>query len=360
MLFSSDNIAACAPEIMAAMAEANAGAARPYGADPATGRLEALVTEVFEKPAKVFLVSTGTSANALALACLCPPWATVYCHQKAHVEEDECGAPEFYTGGAKLTLLRGEAAKIAPDALADALRFTARAGVHNVQKGALSLTQATELGAAYTPDEVAALAGMAKAAGVPVHMDGTRFANALARLGCAPADLTWRAGVDALCLGATKNGAICAEAVILFEGGAAHDRAWEFELRRKRGGHLWSKMRFMSAQMEAYLTDGLWLRLAGRANAMADRLAAGLRAIPGVEIAAPMGANMMFPRFPRRGHRALQDAGALYYLWPGDQSLDGPDDEPLQCRLVCSWATTEAEVDAFVATLSGALAAKAA
>lgn len=356
MLFSSDNIAACAPEMFEAMARANHGAARPYGNDEATGRLQGIVAEVFERSAKVYLVSTGTAANALALACLCPPWATVYCHRNAHVEEDECGAPEFYTGGAKLTLLEGAHAKIAPGALADALRFTARAGVHNVQKGALSLTQATEAGAAYTVDEVAELAAMAHAEGVPVHMDGTRFANAVARLGCSPADLTWRAGVDVLCLGATKNGALAAEAVILFDDA----KAWEFELRRKRGGHLWSKMRYMSAQMEAYLTDGLWLRLAGHANAMADRLAGALRAIPGVVIDAPLGANMMFPRFARRGHRALTEAGALYYLWPGDQSLEGPGDEPLQCRLVCSWATTPEQVDAFAATLRAALAAEAA
>ena len=356
MLFSSDNIAACAPEMFEAMARANHGAAKPYGNDDGTARVQALVSAVFERPAKVYLVATGTAANALALACLCPPWATVYCHRNAHVEEDECGAPEFYTGGAKLTLLGGAHARIAPDALADALRFTARAGVHNVQKGALSLTQATEAGAAYTVEQVTRLAEMAHAAGVPVHMDGTRFANAVARLGCSPADLTWRAGVDVLCLGATKNGALAAEAVILFD----ESKAWEFELRRKRAGHLWSKMRYMSAQMEAYLSDGLWLRLAGHANAMADRLAEGLRAIPGVMIDAPLGANMMFPRFPRRGHRALIAAGALYYLWPGDQSLEGPDDEALQCRLVCSWATTTEQVDAFTDTLRAALAAQAA
>jgi len=352
MLFSSDNIAACAPEIFAAIAAVNDGAARPYGNDDVTTRLAAQVSDVFERKAKVYLVATGTAANALALACLCPPWATVYCHRNAHVEEDECGAPEFYTGGAKLTLLDGAHARIAPDALRDALRFTARAGVHNVQRGALSLTQATEAGAAYSVDEVGELAEIAHAAGCPVHMDGTRFANALARLGCSPADLTWRAGVDVLCLGATKNGALAAEAVVLFD----EAKAWEFELRRKRGGHLWSKMRFMAAQMEAYLADGLWLRLAGHANAMADRLAEGLRGIPGVAIPAPVQANMMFPRFARRGHRALMQAGALYYLWPGDQTLEGDGDAPLSCRLVCSWATTEAQVDAFLTTLRGALA----
>lgn len=351
MFFSSDNVAACAPEMFQAMARANEGPAKPYGNDAISQRLDALVSEAFGRPARIYLVSTGTAANALALGCLCPPWATVFCHRNAHVEEDECGAPEFYTGGAKLTLLGGAHAKIDPAALSDALRFTARAGVHNVQRGALSITQATENGAVYTPDEVAALTAQAKAHGLPVHMDGTRFANAVARLGVSPADLTWRAGVDVLCLGATKNGAMAAEAVILFD----ESKAWEFELRRKRGGHLWSKMRYMAAQMEAFLTDGLWLRLAGHANAMADRLAAGLRAIPGVEIAHPVQANMMFPRFARRGHRALQQAGAVYYLWPFDQSLDGDADEKLGCRLVCSWATTEAEVDAFLATLRGAM-----
>jgi len=358
MRFSSDNIAAVAPEIMAAIAAANHGAAKPYGADEATARMRARVAEVFEREATVHLVSTGTAANALALACLCPPWAAVYGHRNSHIEEDECGAPEFYTGGAKITLVEGAHAKIDPAALDRAIRFTARAGVHNVQKGALSLTQATEAGAAYTPYEIAALADRAKADGLPVHMDGTRFANAVARQGCTPAEMTWKAGVDVLCLGATKNGAMAAEAVIIFDDARAD--GWEFELRRKRGGHLWSKMRYMAAQMEAFLTDGLWLRLASHANAMADRLAAGLRAIPGVEIAAPVEANMMFPRFPRSGHRALTEAGAQYYLWPGDQSLDGPGEESLQCRLVCSWATTEQEVDAFLSTLRGALAAKAA
>jgi threonine aldolase len=355
MLFSSDNISAVAPEIFAAMQAANEGAARPYGADDVTARLEGLVADVFERRAKVHLVSTGTAANALALACLCPPWSAIYCHRHAHIQEDECGAPEFYAGGAKLALIDGDHGLIDPERLSRALGASIR-GVHNVQRGALSLTQATEAGAAYDPDQVARLARMAHDAGIPVHMDGTRLANAIARQGCTPAEATWKAGVDVLCLGATKNGAMAAEAVILF------DRAdsWEFELRRKRGGHLWSKMRYMAAQMEASLTDGLWLRLAAQANAMADRLAEGLRATPGVVIDHPLGANMMFPRFPRRGHRALHQAGALYYLWPGGQSLEGPDEELLRCRLVCSWATTAAQVDEFVGVLRKALAARAA
>jgi threonine aldolase len=352
MIFTSDNVAPCAPEIMAALAAVNGGPAMPYGADDATRRVEALVAEIFEREAKVFLVSTGTAANALALAALTAPWTAVFCHREAHVEMDECGAPEFFTGGAKLALVDGPHGRIDPEALAAALGKGSR-GVHHVQRGALSLTQATEYGAVYTPDEIARLTAQAKAAGVPVHMDGTRFANAVARLGCAPADLTWRAGVDALCLGATKNGAIAAEAVILFDPA----KAWEFELRRKRGGHLWSKMRYMAAQMEAYLTDGLWLRLAAHANAMADRLAAGLMEIPGVTLPHPVEANMLFPRFPLRAHRALEAAGARYYAWPAHDTLEGPDDHVAGCRLVCSWATEAAEVDRFVAVLREALAA---
>lgn len=351
MFFSSDNVSACAPEILEAVVAANAGPSRPYGADAITQRLRERVAEVFERPATVHLVATGTAANALSLACLCPPWATVFCHRNAHVEEDECGAPEFYTGGAKLTLIDGPHARITPEALIPAIRAAGRAGVHNVQRGALSLTQATEAGAAYTVAQIGALTEIARNAGLPVHMDGTRFANAVARLGCSPADLTWRAGVDILCLGATKNGAMAAEAVILFDDA----RAWEFELRRKRGGHLWSKMRFMAAQMEAWLAGDLWLRLAAHANAMADRLAAGLRALPGVEILHPVDANMVFARFPRAGHRAVQAAGAHYYLWPFDQSLEGSGTEPLSCRLVCSWATQADEVERFLARLGEAL-----
>ncbi|TVQ56056.1 MAG: low specificity L-threonine aldolase [Rhodobacteraceae bacterium] len=350
MIFSSDNVAPCAPEIMQAIADANAGAAMPYGADDASRRLSALVAEVFEREATVHLVSTGTAANALALATLTAPWTAVHCHREAHVEVDECGAPEFFTGGAKLALHDGPHGRIDPVALEAALNRAAR-GVHHVQPGALSLTQATEYGAVYTPDEIARLTGLAKAAGLPVHMDGTRFANAVARLGCAPADLTWRAGVDVLCLGATKNGAIAAEAVILFDPA----KAWEFELRRKRGGHLWSKMRFMAAQMEAYLANGLWLRLAAHANAMADRLAAGLAAIDGVTLPHPVEANMLFPRFPLRGHRALAAAGARYYPWPAAETLEGPDDRIGGCRLVCSWATEAVEVDRFLAVLREAL-----
>jgi threonine aldolase len=348
MIFTSDNASGAAPEIMAAVAASEAGYAMPYGNDETTAQAQARVREVFEAPeAAVYFVATGTAANALSLACLCPPWATVYCHKGSHIEEDECAAPEFFTGGAKLTLLGGDDAKIRTQELEAAIGGSARVGVHNVQKGALSLTQATELGAAYTLEEVRTLAGIARNAGLPVHMDGTRLANVLARQNVSPADMTWRAGVDILCLGATKNGAIAAEAVVIFDPA----RAWEFELRRKRGGHLFSKMRFISAQMEAYLTDDLWLRLARHSNAMADRLADGIEAAPDARVTNTVGANMLFPEITLAQHKRLQDAGARYYtVTPFDP--EGSDDQVIKIRLVASFRTTEADVDGFVAALA--------
>jgi len=353
MWFASDNTGAAAPEMIEAIAEANSGYAPSYGADAGMERVTARIRAVFEAPqAAVYLVATGTAANALALACLCPPWATVYCHRNAHVEEDECGAPEFYTGGAKLTLLDGDHARIDPASLERAIGLTANAGVHNVQKGALSLTNATEAGAVYDPAQVAELASMARGHGIPVHMDGSRFANAVAHLGCSAADLTWKAGVDVLTFGGTKNGCLGVEAVVLFDAA----RAWEFELRRKRGGHLFSKHRFLSAQMEAYLEGDLWLDLAEAANVRARELANGIAALPGAVLVHPTEANAVFASWPRAGHRAAMAAGAHYYLWPANQSLEGPDDEPLSARLVCNWATTPAEVAQLLAVLKGARA----
>jgi threonine aldolase len=347
MIFTSDNASGAAPEILEALIAAEAGYAMPYGNDPVTARARALVREVFEAPeAAVHFVATGTAANALALACLCPPWATIFCHRGSHIEEDECCAPEFFTGGAKLTLLGGEDAKIGEAELRAAIARTAPHGVHNAQAGALSLTQATEAGAAYSLDEVRRLAGIARDAGLPVHMDGTRLANALARTGVSPAEMTWKAGVDVLCLGATKNGAMAAEAVILFDP----DMSWEFELRRKRGGHLFSKMRFVAAQIEAYLADGLWLRLAAHANAMADRLAAGL-AQADAPVLNAIGANILFAGITLAQHRRLESAGARYYtMTPFDEA--GAGEQRIRIRLVTSFRTTEADVDEFVAMLA--------
>jgi threonine aldolase len=348
MFFASDNSSPVAPEIIAALSDANAGYAMPYGNDAIMAGVRARIRDIFEAPeAAVYLVATGTAANALALAICCPPWASVYCHRNAHIEEDECGAPEFFTGGAKLVLIEGKEARMDPAALERAIRFTARAGVHNVQRGMLSLTNVTENGTVYSLAEIQRLTGIARAHGLPCHLDGARFANAVVALGCSPADMTWKAGIDVVSFGGTKNGCMGVEAVVIFDPA----RAWEFELRRKRGGHLFSKHRYLSAQMDAYLRDDLWLRLARQANAAAARLADGIRALPGADLLHPAEANMVFARWPRSAHKRAQSGGASYYFWPFDQTLDGPDDEPLSARMVCSWSTTDADVDAFISLL---------
>ncbi len=350
MHFTSDNAAGVHPDILTAVARAADGPAMGYGNDPLSARVEDRLREVFEAPdARAYLVATGTAANSLALACLCPPWATVYAHEGSHIEEDECAAPEFYTGGAKLTLLGGEDAKIDAEALAGKARSGALRGVHNVQPGALSITQVTELGTVYSLDQTTRLTAIAHDAGIGVHMDGSRFANAIARLGCTPAEASWKAGVDILCLGATKNGAMAAEAVVIFDPA----KAWEFELRRKRGGHLFSKMRFVAAQMDAYLADGLWLTTATHANAMADRLAAGLHDAPACRVLHAVDANMIFAEIPFGLHRRLQEAGARYYPAEGEPDPTAPDDTPYTARLVCSFETTAAEVDEFITVVGG-------
>ena len=300
--FRSDNVAGAAPEVVDALALAARGTAAAYGGDDWTERLKAQVAALFETEVAVFPVATGTAANSLALASMTPPFGAVYCHEEAHINVDECGAPELFTGGAKLVGLKGAAGKLTPDALDSSLAGAGIGVVHRVQPAALSLSQATEAGTVYTPAEVAALAEVANRAGLAVHMDGARFANAVARLGCTPAEMTWKAGVDVLSLGGTKGGCFAAEAVVVFNPALADDLGF----LRKRGGHLLSKMRFVSAQMEAWLASGLWLRLARHANAMADRLAAGLAAVPGAEIAFPVEANELFVRLPESAIAALE------------------------------------------------------
>ena len=297
MWFASDNAGPAHPSVIAALARANEGSAASYGAEAAMGRVTAALRALFEAPeAAVFLVATGTAANALALACLAPPWGAIYCHREAHVAVDECGAPEFYTGGAKLVLMDGAHGRIDPEDLAAALAGATPRGVHGVQNAALSLTNATEAGSVYTPAEIAALTAVARAHGMAVHLDGARLANALVHLGSSPAELTWKAGVDVLSFGGTKNGLVGVEAVILFDPA----RAWEFELRRKRGGHLFSKHRYLSAQMEAYLEGDLWRDLALRANARGAKLAEGLAALDCVRLFHPTEANLVMAAAPRR------------------------------------------------------------
>lgn len=337
MFFASDNGATVAPEVMAAMMAANAAPSLSYGNDAGTTRLTARIREVFDAPeAEVFLLTTGTAANSLALATLSPPWSTIFCHRHAHIAEDECNAPEFFTGGAKLTLIDGEHGRIAPQTLAAAIEG-AGGSVHGAQRGAVSLTNVTEAGTVYSPADLAALAVVARGHGLPVHLDGARFANALAATGASPAEMTWKAGIDVLSLGGTKNGLMAAEAVVFF----APAKAWEFQLRRKRGGHLGSKLRYVAAQFEAWFADDLWLRLAATANAKAARLAAGLTD-QGAAILHPVEANMIFARLPASAHRRAAEAGAVYCRM--DDRL---------CRLVTGWDTPEADIDALLAAFLG-------
>jgi threonine aldolase len=330
--FKSDNTAPAAPEVMAALAEANRGYARGYGDDPWTSRAEQRFAQVFGREVRVFLVGTGTSANALALATLVPPYGSVFCHEQAHIVRDECGAPEFMTGGARLQLLPGAGAKLTPEALLHGIADNPTA-VHTVQPRAVSISQATELGTVYTPDELRALSTTARSHGLLLHMDGARFANAVASLGCTPAEAS--AGVDVLSFGATKNGALAAEAVVFFD----RDHAADFEFRRKRAGHLFSKMRYVAAQWLAYLDDGLWLRLAARANAHARRIgeAAGTLRLEQVE------ANEIFVRPGAAGIASLRSQGFEFYDWGAEGSGEA--------RFVVSWDQADEDVDALCAAL---------
>ncbi|TDQ80491.1 L-threonine aldolase [Dongia mobilis] len=338
MNFCSDNVAGMAPEILAALASANDGTASSYGADPYTARVEAKLSEIFERRVLAFPVVTGTAANALALSVMAPPYGAIYCHPEAHIMVDECGAPEFYAGGAKLVPIAGAHGKLAADDVAAVLANGRAGDVHHVQPAAISLTQATECGTAYRADEVAAIAEVAKRHQVKLHMDGARFANALRHMNASPADITWKAGVDVLSFGATKNGAMAAEAVIFFDEALAES----FAFRRKRAGHLISKMRFVSAQLDAYLEGDLWLRLAAHANDQAAALVAGLKAIPGVELLHPVEANEIFIRLPLNVVAGLRAAGFDFYDWPGAA--------PGTIRLVTSFATRAEDVAKFVAT----------
>lgn len=343
MWFTSDNASGAAPEIMAAVARANDGYARSYGADALMDKVRDQLRDLFEAPeAAVFLVTTGTVANALSLALLTPPWGAVFCHTHAHIAEDECGAPEFYTSGAKLVLVGGAQGRMEPEALEAAILRAKGAGVHGVQPGAVSITNVTEAGTVHSVAEVAALAAVAKAHGLPVHLDGARFANALVATGATAAEMTWKAGVDVLSFGGTKNGCLGVEAVVIFDPA----KAWEFELRRKRAGHLMSKHRYLSAQMTAYLEDGLWLKLAAHANAMGARLARGLAQMPDVDLVHPVEANILFPEWPEGTHARLEAAGAMYYPYPAPMGRE-------RARLVASWSTTETDVDGFLTALRG-------
>jgi threonine aldolase len=341
MNFASDNAYGALPEIWTALQVADQGAELAYGNDRITLGLTAKFSELFEREVTVFPVLTGTAANALALACLAPPFGAILCHRDSHIMTSECGAPEFFSG-AKLIGLEGKDGKITPATIAEGLTGL-DGSVHSVQPKAISLSQASEWGTVYTPSELAAVSEMAHARGLKLHMDGARFANAMAYLNCSPADATWRSGVDVLCFGATKAGALSAEAVIFFDRALAD----EFGFRRKRGGHLASKMRFVSAQLEAMLKNDLWRKSAARANGIAGRIASALEEVPGIEMAAPVETNMVFARMSVEKAARLRAGGAVFHDW-----LPAGDGKVV-ARIATAFATPEEHVAKFIALAAG-------
>jgi len=346
MNFRSDNESGAHSSIIEAVSTAfSSGSAHSYGADEWTLRLERRLRELFEKPDLVaYPVATGTAANVLSLACCTPSWGAIYCHPQAHIMGDEANATEFFTGGAQLRPIDGPAGKLDSRRLADALAQPVYGVVRHPQPSAVSISQATECGTVYDPVEIAAIATSTHRHGLKLHMDGARFANALAFVGCSAAELSWQAGVDVLSFGATKNGALSAEAVVFFDPALAR----EFLFRRTRGGHQLSKMRLLSAQLEAYLTDGLWLANAQHANATARRLVAGLTPLKGTQLLYPVNANEIFVILPTRVHDALQKAGAQYHPWPSDR----PGERAF--RLVTAFDTSFDDVDKFLSIAKAA------
>ena len=338
--FASDNNAGICPEALDALVSANCGHVAAYGADSWTTRAEDAIRRVFDADCDVFLVFTGTAANSLGLAAICRSTDAVVCHANSHVNVDECGAPEFFSGGAKLLTVDTPLAKVTPDAVL--ARAVTPHDEHASRPRALALTQATEFGTVYTPAELRALCETAHARGMKVQLDGARFANAVASLGCAPAEIAQRAGVDVLSFGGTKNGMPFGEAVVFFDRALAD----EFKRRRKQGAQLASKMRFLAAPWIAMLEGGAWLRHAAHANAMARRLADAIVGLPGVSLIAPVEANGVFAHLPARVIAALRDRGWRFYTFVGDTG----------CRFMCAWDTPPAVVDAFTADIRSLVA----
>ena len=336
----SDNAAGAAPQIMSAIAAANVGSALAYGADDWTSQLRDKVREVFEHPeAEVFPVISGTAANSLALAALCPPWGAVLCHETAHILQSECGATSMFGAGAVMRGVGGDNFRIEPDKLREALDATRWGDPHHSQPSVLSLTVPSDHGTVYTPAQIADLVAVARERGLRAHLDGARVANAIAAVGCTPAEITWRAGIDALSLGAMKNGALSTDAIVCFDPRISEQLVY----RVKRAGHVASKMRFQSVQLTAYLTDDVWLRLAGHSNAAMSRLAAGLRSLD-VEFLNEPDVNMLFARLDPAAADRMADAGLLFYRMSDDT-----------IRLVTSFQTTDDDVDEALLRMKAAL-----
>jgi threonine aldolase len=333
--FASDNTLGICPEASAALQDSNRGAAESYGDDEWTHRLKESVRDLFETDCETYLVFNGTAANALAIAQLCQPFHSVICHRQAHIQTDECGAPEFFTRGSKLLLVGGAAGKIDIDEAKATMERQPQLHAHKPR--VISITQATELGALYTRDEIDAIAELARRRDMFLHMDGARFANAVATLNCSPKELSWQRGVDVLCLGGTKNGLAAGELVIFFK----KELSREFEYRVKQAGQLASKMRFLAAPWLGLIDNGVWLRNANHANTMARRLADRLKREAKIDIVFPVEANAVFVRLRDSVARKLEDRGWHFYKFV----------EPDVYRLMCSWATTEHDVDLFISDL---------
>ena len=333
--FASDNYAGICPEAWAALADANQGHAVAYGEDPWTARAADLLREVFETSCEVFFVFNGTAANSLSLASTGQSYHSILCHETAHVETDECGAPEFFSNGMKVLQIPGANGKIDPDGIEQMVRK--RADIHYPKPRAVSLTQSTELGTVYSVEDLKAIWSRTKRHGLKIHMDGARFANAVASLGVKPREITWQAGVDVLCFGGTKNGSAVGDAVVFFN----RELAAEFDYRCKQSGQLCSKMRFLSAPWVGMLENGAWLRHAAQANAMARLLHDEIHRLDEVKILFPVQANVVFAELPLHVVAALRSAGWKFYTFIGQGG----------CRLMCAWDTTEADVRAFVADL---------
>ena len=334
--YRSDNTGRAAPEILDALVRANSGTALGYGADDWTARLQDRFSELFETRVRVFPVATGTAANALSLAAISPSWGLVYCSEAAHINTSEANAAGFFGGGLKLVPGAGSHGRIAAEALRETLAGVQPGQIHRGQPAAVSITQASDLGAVYPIDEIRRVAEIAKARGLKLHMDGARFANALARLSCSPAEMSWRAGVDILSFGATKNGGALCDAIVVFTPELADGLA----VQLRRAGQVWSKMRFASAQLAAYVADGLWLRLAQASNAAASRIAAGIGDVAGLRLIAPVEANELFLESSSEVMDALEQDGFQFYR--RSKTL---------ARFVCRFDVTDAEADALVAAL---------
>jgi threonine aldolase len=334
--YRSDNTGRAAPEILEAIVRANTGTALGYGADEWTARLQERFGELFETTVRVFPVATGTAANALSLAAASPSWGLVYCSEAAHINTSEANAAGFFGGGLKLVPVAGPHGRLDPDAFARTLTAVQPGQLHRGQPAAVNITQASDLGTAYALAELRAIAETAKSRGLKIHMDGARFANALARLGCSPAEMSWRSGVDILSFGATKNGGALCDAIVVFNPELADALA----VQLRRAGQVWSKMRFASAQLMAYIENGLWLRLAAASNAAAGRIAAGVAGLPGLRLVAPVEVNEIFLELPAAAMDALERDGFQFYR----RSVT-------LARFVCRFDTSEAEADALVAAL---------